>query len=64
MEHNRLQYFPGDPDKPEDMKKLGIQIINLLEYKDDKIERFRKKIMNNEIDWEQVAIKWKSILDI
>tara|TARA_B100000427_G_scaffold323923_1_gene328138 strand:+ start:1088 stop:3058 length:1971 start_codon:yes stop_codon:yes gene_type:complete len=54
--------FPGDPDKPEDMKKLGIQIINLLEYKDDKIERFRKKIMNNEIDWEQVAIKWKNII--
>ncbi len=50
-------HFPGNPDNKEDMKNVGIQIIELLK-KPDKIQSIRDNIVNKETNWENISKKW------
>ena len=50
-------HFPGNPENREDMKNVGIQIIELLK-KPDKIQSIRDSIVNKETNWENISQKW------
>ncbi len=50
-------HLPGNPDNKEDMKNVGIQIIELLKTP-DKIQSIRDNIVNKETNWENISKKW------
>lgn len=56
-------HLPGDPDKPEDMKNVGIKIIEILKD-DNKIQSIRNDMYGKEINWQDISQKWKQQINL
>lgn len=51
-------HLDGNPNSKEDLVKAGMQVLSILKDETGEIEEARKKLMGQEVGWDEIATKW------
>jgi hypothetical protein len=54
-------HLDGDPNNEEDMKRVALSIVELVDNKD--LSALREQHMGNETTWKEIALAWSDYLD-